>query len=106
MKYIKKFENLKDEPEVGDYTICISPNFVVNEKLIDFIESNIGRITKMYDVSSLKSKKYYILYDNVPISLEYYFDKNTRIFNEDEIIEFAKTKEDLEIKLQANKYNL
>lgn len=96
MKHLKKYESI-EKPEVGDYVLMKSQ---ATEKIANLINQTIGRI-EFYSISQLGVK-----YD-FPISIlnELSID-NIRIFETHQIVAFGKTKKELELKIQANKYNL
>lgn len=120
MRYIKKYkksslivvsENHKDEsdeskPEVGDYVICDeNTNDWRLRKLEIFLANNIGRIAS-------KGNLYYsVYYPNFRDDLDIidFFSNPTPGYREmlrSEIKYFAKTKEELEMKMDMDKYNL
>lgn len=102
--YIKAFENIKNNPEIGDYVIC-EEGFLDNIEIKDFISNNIGQII------GIEVPNYFtIQYENVPKEFKWYFHPidyrditNMRL---DEIILFSKNKEELEDYLITKKYNL
>lgn len=49
-----------------------------------------------------------VTFENIPEHLEnvFYFKDNTRAYNRNEILFFSQKKEDCEIFLETNKYNL
>lgn len=97
MKYIKTFEKL-GEPTIGDYVICVDKDYDDLE-FNNFLATSIGKVVKyQYD-------QYYVEYDNPPIYIEDTWGNPIR-FILDEILHFSKNKEDLEIYVQANKYNI
>jgi len=104
MKHIKVYDNLdNNEPEEGDYVICKEHS--LNKYFVLFLENNIGKIIKINDY------RYFITYDNIPEECNDYFmlyfcNFKTRDFFKSEIKYWSKNKKDLEIILQANKYNL
>jgi hypothetical protein len=97
---MKTFEQYNNEPKVGDYVICIcKPD---NTKLIKFLSNNIGQIdyiTKNKDVYSVK-------FENMTKELKYDFGQNKIGFKRSEILHHSTNKEDLEILIQATKFNL
>lgn len=114
MKYIKTYENLK-EPKVGYYVI-MKNKFPTKPELKDFLENNIGFISNIYYNHSLATQELLdfdlaVIYDWVPEELKKH---NFRLvqggwlmnFNEKHIIEFAKTKKELKLKIQMRKYNI
>jgi len=117
MKYLKRFEDINSEPELGDYVIC--SEFPENEYdqiyiVEQFLSKNVGRYVKnIEDYNDLVQDYYYIIeYDNVPEHLFRYFPfekdvKNRcRRQNRGAIIDFSKDKEELEARREGNKYNI
>lgn len=97
MKYIKNFERMKIVPQIDDYVIMITRN----EILDDFISSNVGQITSFDGQSTIRVK-----YEDIPIDLSSSFTDNTRKFLIELIKDISKNKEDLEMKISSQKYNL
>jgi predicted nucleotide-binding protein (sugar kinase/HSP70/actin superfamily) len=105
----KLYEQLKiNEPQIGDYVLCDEVDSEIIR--VDFIRNNIGKI--VYDNFS-KVYKYLVQYENVPELLDSWFSdgnninlKNCRRMSISEIKNYSKNKEDLEVLIQANKYNL
>ena len=103
MKYIKKYEYLQDDPQVGDYVICNEIGGMDrNNKLDNFIKSNIGQIINIDFDDSIP----YDIEYKIPIEYDEHFVSNCRIMYRDEIIHFSPNKEDLEPYINAIKYNL
>lgn len=110
MKYIKSYENIQEEPQVGDYiimhTITIEPN------AFKFINNNIGQILTIEPGLSQNKKLLSIAYDNVPAEITEWFNwdsfimKYVKRFSDRFIVAFSKNKEDLEHIIDAKKYNL
>ena len=108
MKYIKKYEAISNnEVEIGDYVIIASldddldvASYNQRKEFNYFIEHNIGKIVDEY--------KYYIKvkYYNIPFNIKKFFDNNTFNFSSSRIIYYGKTKEDIEMKINAKKYNI
>jgi hypothetical protein len=94
MKYLKTFEG-KLYPQIGDFVIGDPTNFTWAKNII---KSNIGKIV----VDSNKSNKG--LYYKVLYVTDVYSETFTLHVNE--ILYWSKNKEDLEIYIQVNKYNL
>jgi len=65
--YIKKFENLTDEPKIGDYVICKIKDYL---GLRDFMNDNIGKIIK---IKYSNKMNYGIQYENIPNDICSYF---------------------------------
>ena|ERR1035437_7669137 len=107
MKHLKKFENIS-EPQIGDYVLC-EDKYVINDEVKKFLKNTIGKIININDTTT---PPYSIQYENIPntISNEYfdYLDVNTtiRYMHKNEIIHCSKNKEDLEIYIESEKYNL
>ena len=108
MKHLKRFETVS-KPGIGDYVQMKFDRPVHLSREHDFkkfIEDNIGIITyftKDYFGNSLVD----VEYGFIPKDLTGYVYYGDEIrFNTSEIFEFADTKEELELKLQARKYNL
>ena len=100
MKYLKTYENYDDGPQVGDYVIvdpyCVDINIVQ-----EFFKIAVGQLVKIVPNERL----YYVQFDNVPIDAHRYIcDPDP--FRRKSFIAWGKTKEDAEMMLQANKYNL
>lgn len=127
MKYVKTYEETTNEPQVGDYVICGDPGkFMKYKSKRDnfnyFLSRNVGNIVHktsdlykvMYDAEPTIEVLEYAFYEknyhqikNIP-NIKIFHDKWTNItgFNLDEILYFAPTKEEVEIKLNRNKYNI
>ena len=117
MKYIKTYEMLQTEPEIGDYVIC-KETFVSMTKSItlNFIAENIGKIIGKCkcNQSDINPSLYIIEYENIPKEIRSEFDLsdndryyyNVRVMYEKEILHCAKDPKELEIYLAAKKYNL
>lgn len=123
MKYIKLYENIEEDPQIGDYVIMKDrlPALLVNDstiqlQLLIFIKNNIGKIIDIFDQDNVN---YVIVeYDNIPDDIpdEMYdvfttdfpthLKQNLLIFNLKHIKMFDKDKENLEARMSANKYNL
>ena len=114
MKHIKKFDSKKDsskkeEPQIGDYVICEEPLTIhIFEELNRFISSNIGQIVQIDDELP---DRYFIQYLNIPENLKLFFKylkkiTNCRAMRRKNIIYWSRNKEDLEVILSSNKYNL
>ena len=108
MKYIKKFENIKDEPKVGDYVLAKydiknDSNTVINN-LKKFIDNTIGIVI---EVEKYLGYSYvYIKYDNISENIINFFKNNTKKFNINSIVDYDKDLETLKYKIEANKFNI
>lgn len=98
MKYLKSYEAKKLRPQIGDYVKMRSLG-VDNTPFKIFLDNNVGQI------KDINKKNVYVYYENVPDHLVS-FPNNSRVFLLSQLEEFSKTKEDIEIKISANKYNL
>ena len=129
MKYIKIYEEIKIEPQVGDYVICVDKsdiNLQRKKMFVEYLKIHIGKIIK-----TNKSNEILVQYDPIPTEyeiLDYAFYTtlssivkgfkyntinteggqytNIATFGKEEIIHFSPNKEDLEPYINANKYNL
>jgi len=111
MKYIKKFENIKDEPKVGDYVLMKSS--MQNKEMTDFIDNTIGKIIKIeikYHFNTVS-----VEYEDIPMEIaslfgyeNYNLNHNIgfREFLYSSIIDYSENKEDLEYKIKAKNFNL
>lgn len=101
------FENKEDNednpPMVDDYVLCDIRPYTTDEEFIDFIDNNIGKIIN-FDNDSHYLVKYY----DIPKKLDdwYFGIGGVRHLGEEDIVLYAPTKEKLEIKIKANKFNL
>jgi hypothetical protein len=114
MKYIKKYEKINNKLEIGDYVVLNDTTYTYNSDFSvfsNFLNNNVGRIS---DIKlRVTGNVYDIDYFNVPTDLRSYFsmNKNTGTLYgmstpEDEIIFSSKNKNDAELFIQTNKYNL
>lgn len=85
-------------PKIGDYVITKSQQ---SGAIAIFTNNNIGQLKSIY------KNDYRIKYNNIPSELKGNFDgEYRRGFDLRQIIHWSKNKEDLEIILQSEKYNL
>lgn len=112
MRYIKEFENISKEPQIGDYVFCSEQ---VGNKLDDldiFLENNIGQIVSIEDryikPTKVKECSYFVKYDNIPDNVKdvFSFYDDCRIMVLEEIKFYSSNREEVELKIMANKYNL
>jgi len=94
-------------PELGDYVICYEDDD--SSKLLDWLKTVIGKIIKVNDDDVIC--KFDVKYENFPEDIETYFyeeyyGERYRPMKDVEILHWSKNKEDLEIFLDSNKYNL
>jgi hypothetical protein len=108
MKYIKKFEHVKNMPEIGDYIIVECNNTMGKsyDDIFNFLNNSVGKVVGFGKVGifndGVKIKFY-----NVPKNLNNYFNPNhINIFDLRNIVAFGKDKDDLIIQKKAREYNL
>ena len=121
MKYLRTYENLQEEPQVGDYVICeeisrrpgLSKTWAI--EFNNFLKSNIGQVVEDNYGDGTSSLKYVVCWEEIPqiLSGDFFNDyfnniliNNCRRFLPDEIKYCAKTKKELVHIIDANKYNL
>lgn len=118
MKYLKKFErrnkyNIEQyDLKVGEYVLleCHTnpfwPTFANNA--ITYMSKHAGRISKI----SRYSNAFMLEYEDVPEDIQTYFGTTTKenVFNRDisiDVIKYVgKTKYEVELKAETDKYNL
>ena len=112
MKYLKLYETLHEKPKVGQYV-----NLLEDEDDNDFfkwLSSQILMITNihrdkprlLYDVELLKNT---IVPKELQDNYSEYFENGTMVtmwFDFDNFEYWADTKEEIELRLQTNKYNI
>ena len=100
MKYIRLYEELSNEPQVGDYVVCnITKEWFFNDDSdggeprwnFDTINNSVGRIRN-------KSSFLY--------SIKFDFEEDIIVFNTEDIVFHSKNKKDCELYLDTKKYNL
>ena len=96
-----------DKPQIGDYVICKSSMQDLLSKYINkFLTQTIGQCI------SKTGKHFLIKYEQIPKELKEFFhrigekDNHFYYFKKHEILQYSKNKKDLEIYIDANKYNL
>jgi hypothetical protein len=115
MKHIKTYENATNKLKVGYYVIA--SKFNNKPEVKDFFENNIGFIANVYPSKSPMAKDFNsvdisVIYDRPPDNVIKYANMMMvqggwqTSFNDSQVIETAKTKKELKLKLAANKYNL
>jgi len=117
MKYIKKFEDNYTHVEVGDYVILNTKYNGNSNKELDkyyyFLRHNIGKVL------SYKWKGLFnvlVGYEDIPEDILEFLPKDTVIvpnktyytqwFSDKVILYYAKSLEELETKIESEKYNL
>jgi len=118
MKYLKTFEELNiGNPKVGDYVLMKSKNHP--NSIASFIDNSIGQLKKIDSYKGINrggvyygnddevtTYGYTVEYENIPYKIKYFFTESTRIFDDTQLVGFSKNKEDIEVLLNAKKYNL
>ena len=100
-------------PNIYDYVLCKEHD---SNKYLDlFLENNIGQIIK-FNFISQHYNSFVVEYTNAPTGiLDYFYSENSRIYRtmiisdtmmKSDIIKFSSNKQDLEIMIDSNKYNL
>jgi len=122
MKYIKLYENENkwnkvhgSLPEIDDYVILQTNNIVTNSAFINFLNTNIGQIFNIFPADNNKTK-YIVQYEYVPpefeskFTIRNYKDDTTEYFAENvtrnNIAYYSQNKEDIQMYVDAAKYNL
>ena len=120
MKHLKLYESFEKEPQIGDYVIC--EDSLVNARgkrgvhdendFIDFITNNVGQYIAENngEYSFSYQFRYVIKYENIPKNIVGYFTngrfEDVRGMKREEILYFSPNKEDLDLIINAKKYNL
>ena len=91
--------------KIGDYVIMKTWNI----KLKKFLNQNVGEIVKFND----EMESVFVKYNNIPEDLQVFFScenpeifDQTREFNIPQIVKISNNKEELEMFLNTNKYNI
>lgn len=111
MKINRFNENINEnEPEKGDYILC---NINIDVPIFNFINNTISKLYDKYIWNNLQ-RVYIIQYDNVPNDIKDQFSKHNR--NDKSFYTFdiakcaiknwSKNKEELEMILKSNKFNI
>lgn len=96
MRYIKKFEMIdgkRDVPELGDYVICAG-DYSLPGDFVEFLKNEIGKIKFIDQFYSYDIEYIWNGYVN-------HYSCNLR-----DILYCSKDKEELELILSTNKFNL
>jgi hypothetical protein len=123
MKYLKYFESMENGPEIGDYVVCEDNEGDSEDDIefINFLELSIGivldtnrnkegffstQVGERFQI--FKNELFLIKFENeLPeFIVEPDLPKNSLIFHDEEIVAFSKNRDELEIILSANKYNI
>jgi len=107
MKYIKKFEMNDDVLKIGDYVICSYYNNDIGFEF--FLSNNIGKLIEIKNDFNNYREPYVVEFESVDINAKRYtttIKANTITFKRSEIQYWSNNKEDLELYIQSNKFNL
>ena len=113
-----KYESINGEPQVGDYVICNEVS--ASKTSIKFTSENIGQIV---GITKSSNHPYIIRYDKVSnqtLKKEFHqtiwnfcsadqfgiYGKNCTVMRKDEIKYFSHSREDVELFMNIEKYNL
>jgi len=105
MKHLKIYKELS-EPEIGDYVICNWRNADDEHEANIFIRNNIGQIINIIKYSM---NSHIIRYDNIPADLHMYTaasDSTAFRLARQDILKFSKNREELEMYINLNKFNI
>jgi hypothetical protein len=103
---ITKFEEYA-KPQIGDYVQI--KTLSTDTYFREFVNNSIGELIdfKTYGLASEYNIDVIVKYDDIPKHLKNWFShNNTRQFGMIQIDAFGKTKEDVEIQMQAKNYNI
>jgi len=109
----KIYEKLNvNEPEVGDYVICY--NYETDDVLFrdKFTSNNIGKLMEIQNLNHYNEIEYsyMVKYDFLPDELDWLnfkdLGKYVLSFYKNDIKYWSKNREDLEMILQTNKFNI
>jgi len=107
MKYIKKFEKTNRDIKKGDYAKL---NFqTLNSELNSFFRNNFCKIIETNGYSPIWFK---FGFQYIPDELVEFFNKQGKYYvyhiqlSTDDVVDYARTIEDLELKLSTKKFNL
>lgn len=129
MRYIKKFENFENQPEIGDYVICDIYNGFLNyyrypedykfpPESINLMKYTRNKVGKIIDYNPKESFQYIIKYDiSEKILNKFRYRRNKRMnkvenneqffpVNVEDILFFSKDKELCKAYLVSKKFNL
>lgn len=105
MKHLKTYENIHNTPKVGDYAMVDSSKF---DELESFFNSEIGQITSISEPElKVNGYPYFVTFKKTIPSSSFGFSKEKIMtFKEKELLAWSNDIKDIEIIIQANKYNL
>lgn len=109
IKTFEEFEKFEKKPKLkkGDYVIChtmYNTSSLTKDEINSFLDNNMGQYVK-YDSSA--DFRYGVKYENVPHKLESLFkDEGLYWLSKDEIFDWSKNRQELELKLITKKYNI
>jgi hypothetical protein len=100
---IKKFESFSDIPEIGDYIIANNLDYNnFNSDVDDYLRITIGKI------SAISGNVVNIKYENIPKNIikTYNIFKDNTCSMRIKYTTYAKTIEELKLKIQSQIYNI
>jgi len=98
MKYLKKFEQTVNEPEIGDYVIASDNVATMKGKIVDYMFNIHNKIYMIEGYYSKGEKEYSIV-----VKDSFLEEQILRNMTNDEKIDFIPK---YELSIQTNKYNL
>lgn len=107
MKHLKIYESYNEgKPKIGDYVICHNTECDEDDQyLYKFLFTTIGQIIGEGSSFNRYSKTFTIEFPKSEDLLRVWRD-NKQVFGLEEILFWSDNKEDLEMILNSNKYNL
>lgn len=114
MKHLKTYENNIDYPDEGDKILMHTYENPKNKEYVNFINNNIGEV--LFVTDNPNHRKIFVKYDDIPKDIleqfsydlgEYYnsFDFTFSI-SKHKYFTYGKTLDELQMKLDKNKFNI
>jgi len=101
MKHLRLFENFENKPQIGDYVYCYAEPDNIYRSVVN---DNIGQFRIINpNYPSLSKNKYMIYYDDAPVKI---LPSKRVSMSLNDIVAFAPTIEELELKMKQLKFNL
>lgn len=104
---IYKFNESYNKYNIGDYVVVKEDT--INRRVRDFYENNIGQIiepTKEMINQWDPPYQYYVKFKKIPDNIHIFFYKDTRPYNNKDILFASPDKKIVKTYLTARKYNL
>ena len=112
MRHIKKFKYDSNKMYISDYVLANVDNvYVTLDKLLkdifsNFVNNTIGQLVSI-------SKNWVVIsYENIPSKIKQFFHENPTLgvceiqLDKKNIVDYDMLKKELELRIQAKKYNL